>query len=122
MGHTERPQIPGSDASSLPDTRPDRGQRRTHMRKQRLPRRCESHSLWRTREQPHPDLLLEPRYLLAERGLRNVEPVSSPCEVKLLREDDKRFQQADIERNPLTLVHRTPDYPQTRRAGLIHPQ
>ena len=32
--------------------------------------------------------------------------------MKLLREDDKRFQQADIERNPLILVHHTPDYPQ----------
>ncbi len=28
--------------------------------------------------------------------------------MKLLREDDKWLQQADIERNPLTLIHRTP--------------
>jgi len=112
MRNTERPQIPGSDAPSLPDPGPDRGQRRAHTRKQRLPRRCHSHGLWWTRKQPHPNLLLEPRDLLAERRLRNMEPLSSPCEMKLLRQDNKRFQQADIERNPLILVHHTPDYPQ----------
>jgi hypothetical protein len=112
MRNTERPQIPGSDASSLPDSGPDRGQRWTHTRKQRLPRRCQLHSLWWTRKQPHPNLLLEPRDLLAECWLRNMEPLSSPREMKLLRQDNKRFQQADIQRNPLILVHHTPDYPQ----------
>ncbi len=72
MRYSQRPQIPGSDTSRLPDPCPDRRQRGTHTRKQRLPRRCQSHSLRRSGEQPHPQLLLKPRDLLAERWLRDV--------------------------------------------------
>jgi hypothetical protein len=91
MRNTEHPQIPGSDASGLRDPRSDRGQRRTHARKQGPPSRRQPHNLRRSSKQPHPQLLLEPRDLLAEGRLRDMQPLSSPREMKLLREYDKGF-------------------------------
>jgi hypothetical protein len=57
----------------------------------------EGNGPWRPIEELESNLAFEPGDLLAQRGLRDVEPFGRPGEVQLVREREERGQQPKVD-------------------------
>lgn len=91
----DRPRLAGRDLPRRGDRGTQLPQRRAGAREQRLARGCERDR--RAREQRHAELALEPRDLLAERGLGEVQPLRRAREVQLLADDHEGLQQPRVD-------------------------
>jgi hypothetical protein len=74
------------------------GEDRPRVAQERRAGRCRLHAPARAREELGPELVLQQPDLVAQRGLRHVQPLGRPAEVQLLGDGDEVAQVAELHR------------------------